>query len=242
MLTIWIIFRREVAQYFASPLAYLIAAAFLLLTGITFNNDVALSITVKPVEPALIPDLLAEIMVLIAPLLTMRLLAEEHREGTVELLLTAPIADSSIVIGKFLSAWAYFTFLLALTLLYQFILVNISQPDIAHTIAAYLGIWLYGGATLAVGLLFSATTENQILAAFLSLITLLVLYFGDSAGQIVANLDVAAILFNLTLRGHYAPSFSIGVVRAEDVVYYAGVMAVALFIAIRLLESKRWRG
>lgn len=241
MRAIWIIFRREIGQYFSSPIAFLIAAAFLLLTGIRFNNDLAVSLTVKPVDPELIPDLLAEILVLIAPLLTMRLLAEENREGTVELLLTAPVSDSSIVIGKFLSAWAYFSFLLALTLLYQFILVNIGTPDIAHTVAAYLGIWLYGGATLAIGLMFSATTENQIVAAFLSMITLLILYFADNVGQIVANLDLAAVIFNLTLKGHYAPSFSVGVVRAEDIIYYTGVMAVALFIAIRVVESKRWR-
>jgi ABC-2 type transport system permease protein len=241
MRAIWIIFRREIGQYFSSPLAYLIAAAFLLLTGIRFNNDLVVSITVKPVDPSLIPDLLAELLVLIAPLLTMRLLAEENREGTVELLLTAPVSDSSIVIGKFLSAWFYFSFLLTLTLVYQFILVNISSPDIAHTAAAYIGIWLYGGATLAVGLMYSSTTENQIVAAFLSMITLLVLYFADNVGQIVANLDVAAIIFNLTMKGHYQPSFSIGVVRAEDIIYFAGVIVVALFIAIRVVESKRWR-
>lgn len=241
MRAIRLIMQRELAQYFSSPLAYLIAGAFLLLTGVTFNDDLVRSISIRPVEPALIPDLLAQVMVVFAPLLTMRLLAEENREGTMELLLTAPVTDGSIVFGKFLSAWIYYTFLLLLTAIYQFILVNIATPDISHTIAAYLGIWLYGGAALAIGLLFSATTENQILAAFMATIVLLLLYYGDSLGQIVASVDLAYILFNLTLQGHYSPSFSVGIVRAEDIVYYAGLMVVALFIAIRLVESKRWR-
>jgi ABC-2 type transport system permease protein len=241
MRAIWIIFRKEVVQYFSSPLAYLIGAAFLLLTGITFNNDLAFAITRRPVDPALIPRLLTLMMVLFAPLLTMRLLAEENREGTTELLLTAPISDFSIVVGKYFSAWFYYTLLLLLTSAYQVILLQISTPDMAHTIGAYIGIWLYGGATLALGMAFSAATDNQLLAAFLSTTALLVLYFADSIGWIVSNLDLAQIFYNLGIQGHFLPSFAQGIIRAEDVVYYAGVITVALFVAIRILESKRWR-
>lgn len=241
MTAIWVIFRKEVLHYFSSPLAYVIAAAFLLLTGVTFNNDLTLSITIRPLDPALIPRLLTLVLILFAPLLTMRLLAEENREGTTELLLTAPISDFSIVVGKFLSAWLYYTFLLALTLVYQVVLLQISTPDLAHTIGAYLGIWLYGGATLAVGLVFSAMTESQLLAAFLATTTLLLFFFADSLGWIVANLDVATVLFNLSLTGHFLPSFAEGLLRAEDVVYYAGMIVVALFITIRIVEAKRWR-
>lgn len=241
MRAIWLIFQREVGQYFSSPLAYIIAFAFLLYTGITFNNDLAFSITVKPVNPALIPNTLLAVMVLFAPLLTMRLLSEENREGTMELLQTAPVPDYSIVLGKFLSAWFYYTVLLALTFTYQFILIAITFPDMAHTIGAYIGIWLYGGATLAIGIMFSAMTENQILSAFLATITLLLLYFSENIGDIVANIDLARIIYNLTFHGHFATSFSIGVIRAEDVVYFAGVIVVALFVAIRIVESRRWR-
>lgn len=237
----WLIFQKEMSQYFASPLAYVIAAAFLLLAGITFNADLAYSVGSRPVNPALIPDLLATTMILFAPLFTMRLLAEENREGTLELLLTAPVSDFSVVMGKFLSAWMYYTILLFLTLVYQFILVNIASPDLAHTIGAYIGIWLYGGATLAVGLMFSAMTENQILAAFLGTVTLLILYAGESVGDIVASVDLAKIIYNLTLRGHYTPSFAIGVIRAHDVIFYAGIIVVMLFISIRLVEIRRVR-
>jgi ABC-2 type transport system permease protein len=241
MRTLVVIYQREIAAYFSSPVSYLIAAAFLLFTGLSFNQDLAFAITVRPVDPALIPRQLTQLLVFIAPLLTMRLLAEENREGTLELLLTSPASDFSIVLGKFLAAWTYYTFLLALTLLYQLILVRVSFPDLAHTLGAFVGIWLYGGATLAVGLVFSALTESQILAAFLGMVVLLLLYFAESIGQIVSNIDLAEIIFNLTLQGHFVPSFAEGVIRGEDIVYYAGLIVVMLYIAVRLVESRRWR-
>ncbi len=241
MRSTWFIFRREVGQYFSSPLAYIMAFAFLLITGLIFNNDLLASINNKPVNPALIPQFMAQMLILFAPLFTMRLISEETREGTMELLLTAPISDQSIVFGKFLSAWFYYSFLLLMTFIYQIILLTITSPDIAHTIGAYLGIWLYGGATLAIGLLFSATTDSQILAAFLSTSALTLLYLGDIAGEIVSNIDIAQILRNLTLAGHFTTSFAIGLIRLEDIIFYCGIIVVALYITIRLIESRRWR-
>ncbi|HLV34086.1 MAG TPA: ABC transporter permease [Spirillospora sp.] len=237
----WIIFRREIGQYLVSPVAYLIAAAFLFLTGFLFNNDLVTSVTVRAASPAVVPAFLSFALVFFAPVLTMRMLAEERREGTLELLLTAPVRDSDIVVGKFLGAWFYYSLLLALTLVYQVILVAITQPDLGHAISAYIGIWLYGGATLAVGLFFSAITENQIVAAFLSTAALLVLYLGGLAGQIVANVELARVINQLTLQGHFVSSFAYGLVRAEDVAYYAGLIVIMLHITMRVVESHRWR-
>lgn len=238
----WIIFRREVGQYFTSPIAYLLAAAFLLLTGLLFNNDLTTSVTVRPASTIVVPSFLTFAMIFFAPLLTMRMLAEESREGTLELLLTAPVKDTDIVLGKFLSAWFYYSLLLALTLVYQAILVSITEPDLGQALGAYIGIWLYGGATLTVGLLFSAVTENQVVAAFLATAALLILWLGGLAGQIVANIEVARVINQLTLQGHFAASFAYGLLRAEDVAYYAGLMVIMLFITIRVVESHRWRG
>jgi ABC-2 type transport system permease protein len=236
------IFRREIGQYFTTPFAYLIAAAVLLLTGFLFNRNLAEAARLAvPVDPAFIPTVLSFTMVFFAPLLTMRLLAEEKREGTMELLLTSPVDEGSIVIGKFLGAWFYFSVLLVLTLVYQIILLSISQPDIGHTIAAYVGIWMYGGATLAVGLLFSALTENQIVAAFLSMITLMLLWLGDSVGQVISNIDVARVIRTLTLQGHFSTSFASGLLRGEDVAFFAAIIVVLLFLTIRLVASNRWR-
>lgn len=242
MRAVWIVFRREVGQYFATPLYYLLMAGFLLLTALVFNNDLVISISFRPASPAVVPAFLSFTLVFLAPLLTMRLLAEESREGTLELLLTAPVRDADIVLGKFLGAWFFYTLLLALTAVYLAILVAISQPDLGHAASAYIGIWLYGGAALAVGLLFSALTENQIVAAFLSTAALLILYLGGLAGQIVANVELARLINMLTLQGHFTTSFAYGLVRAEDAAFYAGLIVIALFMTIRAVESHRWRG
>lgn len=239
----WIIFRREVGQIFGSPIAYIIAFAFLLITGLFYNNDLTVSLGVKATDPAVVPSTLSFVMIFFAPLMTMRMLAEESREGTLELLLTAPVPDSSIVIGKFLSAWLYYSVLLAVTFVYQIILftLTIYTPDLGHAVCAYIGIWLYGGAALAVGIMFSSITENQIVAAFLSMTALLFLWLGDFAGQIVASVDLANLIRKLTLQGHFSASFAFGLFRGEDVAYFAGIIAITLFIAIRLVESRRWR-
>ena len=237
----WVIFQREVAQYFVSPTTYLISAAFLLLTGFLFNNDLVTSVTVRAVFPAVVPAFLSFAMVFFAPLLTMRMLAEEAREGTLELLLTAPVNDQAIVVGKFLAAWFFYTVLLGLTLIYQLILMTITQPDLGHAASAYIGIWLYGGATLAVGLFFSALTESQVIAGFLSTAVLFILYLGGLAGQIVSNLELARLINNLTLQGHFNSSFAYGLVRGEDIAYYAGIMVIMLFVTIRAVEARRWR-
>ncbi|HEX2620174.1 MAG TPA: ABC transporter permease, partial [Phototrophicaceae bacterium] len=190
----WMIFRREIGQYFVSPVAYLIGFAFLLLTGLLFNSDLTFSIGVKAADPAIIPFYLSFFMIFFAPVLTMRMLAEESREGTLELLLTAPVSETEIVFGKFLAAWGFFSLLLLLTGVYQIILILIpAGPDMGHAISSYIGIWLYGGATLAVGLFFSSLTENQIVAAFLSIATLAMLWLGDLAGEVVASIDLARI-------------------------------------------------
>jgi len=237
----WIVFRREVGQYLSSPFAYVIAAAVLFLTGLLFNRDLLISMTVKPAEPALVPAVLSFTMIFFAPLLTMRLFAEERREGTLELLMTAPVTDSSIVFGKFLGAWLYYTVLMLITFSYQFILVSIAQPDIGHAISAYLGIWLYGGATLAIGVFFSALTENQIVAAFLSMITLLLFWLGDQAGDLIANIDLARLIRSLSLQGHFSTSFAAGLVRAEDIAFFAGIIVVLLYMTIRVVEANRVR-
>lgn len=238
----WTIFRRELVTYFTSPFAYLIAAALLLLTGLLFVRDLVVSVGVKAADPALIPTLLSFLLIFFAPLITMRLLAEEQREGTLELLLTAPVPDGAIVLGKFAGAWAYYTVLLLLTFSYQAILNALTPLDLGHALGAYIGIWLYGGAALAVGLVFSAVTESQIAAAFLGMIALLLLWLGDAAGQVIGSVEAARVVRELSLSGHYSASFAQGIVRGEDVVFFAGIIAVMLFITIRLVEAKRWRG
>jgi ABC-2 type transport system permease protein len=237
-----IIFRREIAHYLNTPFTWAITAAILLLTGLLFVQDLNLAFGERPANPALVPDILSFAIIFFAPLLTMRMFAEERREGTMELLLTAPVSEIAIVIGKFLGAWAYYSLLLLVTLVYQVILISITEPDLGHTLSAYVGIWLYGGAALSVGMVFSALTENQIVAAFLGMITLMLLWLADQAGQVIANIDIALVVRLLSLQGHYSTSFGIGILRAEDAAFFSGIIVVMLYITTQIIESGRWRG
>jgi ABC-2 type transport system permease protein len=238
----WIIFQKEMQQYFVSPVAYLIAFGFLLVTGLLFNANLIFSISNRPLDPALVPRYVAATITIIAPLLTMRLLAEERRESTLELLLTAPVSDSAIVFGKFMGAWVFFTVLLLVAFSYQFVVAALGQTqDMGIAIASHIGIWLYGGAAIAIGMVFSALTENQIVAGFLASATLTLLYSAELAAQIIENLDVARIAREISLPGHFTTSFAVGLVRGEDIVYYAGIIVVMLYISMRIVEAQRVR-
>ncbi|MCA9907429.1 MAG: ABC transporter permease [Anaerolineae bacterium] len=238
---VFTVFQREIGGYFSSLYAYLIAFALLVIMGILFITDLDSAAGQRPPDPSAIPTFLSFAMIFFAPLLTMRLLAEEKREGTLELLLTSPASDTGIVVGKFLGAWTYYTLILAISFVYQLILMGIAQPDLARAIAAYIGIWLYGGACMSVGMVFSALTENQIVAAFLASAMLFLFWIGDRVGQVITNIEVAQVLRELTLQGHFSTSFAYGLLHAEDVVYFAGIIVVMLFITVRLVESNRWR-
>jgi ABC-2 type transport system permease protein len=240
--SLWTIFRRELAQYFTSPIAYFVAFAVLLLAGLMFNSDLAArNGTGQPADGAQIVSYFALFSLFFAPLVTMRLLAEENREGTIELLMTLPVRDTDIVIGKFLGAWAYFTVILALTLVYQVLLIMLTPPDLGKTISAYIGIWLYGGATIAIGLFFSALTENQIIAAFLSIAVLVLLWMADLVGRLINNVPIAELIRTFSLQSHYLYSFAVGLVRLNDLVFFIGVITGVLFLTTYVVESRRWR-
>ena len=250
MRSVRLIARRELAQYFTSPIAYLVAFAILVLTGWQFNVDLAQRAGAQPPDGADVLGAFGFFTVFFAPLLTMRLFAEESREGTLELMMTMPVRDGDIVFGKFLGAWLYYSAILALTLVYQGVWLSITtaraytlrpELDIGPVISAYIGIWLFGGATLAVGLLFSAITENQVVAGFLSMAALFILWLGDYAGLIIQNRALAEAIRTLSLQSHYSTSFLIGVIRFEDVVFFIGLIVAMVFITTRLIESRRWR-
>ncbi len=242
MRSVWTIFRRELVQYFTSPIAYLVAFAVLLLGAFVFNNDLAARNGGQAeTDGSVILSYFALFTLFLAPLLTMRLLSEETREGTIELLMTLPVRDGDIVLGKFLGAWGYYSIILALTLVYQILLIWLSPPDMGRVIGAYIGVWLYGGAAIAVGILFSALTENQIVAAFLSMAALLLLWLADLVGKLINNRQLAELVRNFSFQSHYLYSFAIGLVRLNDLVFFLGMMTVTLFVTTRIVESKRWR-
>jgi ABC-2 type transport system permease protein len=248
------VFKRELLQYFNSPIAYAIAFAIVLFLSILFTGNLSQfngQATANDLNNT--PLVLAFLLFLVAPLLTMRLLAEENREGTIETLMTLPMNESAFIIGKFLAVWTYYTVLVLLTVSYYGVLVyqaGTDAIDMGRTFGVYYGVWLYGGAVLALTLIWSAITEDQLVAGFLGATTVLIFYLADLAAEWASNLslgnaDLTTNLANgireLGLTSHYQDTLAQGLVRAEDVLYFLFLIVAALFITTRLVEVRRWR-
>lgn len=246
MRAVFAVFKREFALYFRSPIAYAIAFAVLFFLGMLFNGYISQANGQFPADSTYAPNLLTFLMFLIAPLLTMRLIAEENREGTLETLMTLPMNDSQFITGKFLAAWGYYTVLLLLTLVFHVIMTIVGVPDLGAAFGAYLGAWLYGGAVLAVAMIWSAITEDQIVAAFLGAATILVLYLAEIAAQWIAGQpnatsSAADFVRELGLQAHFSATMANGIIRAEDLAYFLFMIIGALFITTRIVETRRWR-
>lgn len=232
------ILRKELRTYFTSPIAYVVIAAYLFVNSFFFA--LLLQQPAGSVEASLnvIFANIPVILLLIAPALTMRLLSEEQRSGTVEVLLTAPVRDWEVVLGKYLASVVLFLVPIALTLVFPVILNRYGSPDIGPIIGGYVGLILFGATFLAVGLFASSLTQNQVIAAVVAVALLLALWFINSfAGS--TRPPVSDVLNYLSIFGHYS-DFGLGVIDTQDVIYYLSVIAVALFLTTRSLETRRW--
>lgn len=229
---------KETRTYFASPTAYVVGVVFLALTGFFFVANVSSPFPEASTRGFLVPATF--IMVLFAPIITMRLLAEEQKLGTLELLLTSPVRDYEVVLGKFLASMAIFLVALAFTLYYALLLYWYGDPDTGPLLSGYLGFLMYGAAALSVGILASSLTANQIVAAVLSFGLLLILTLVNQAADIVTGTVAKTVLTEIALTGHFE-DFVRGVIDTSHIIYYVTFTAVFLFLAIRSLESRRWR-
>ncbi len=238
MKNVWTITSRELNSYFASPVAYVVSAAFLLISGALFS--VILTSTMDASLRGTFSNI-TFIMILIAPVLTMKLLAEEQRMGTLELLLTSPVHDWQVVVGKFLGSLILFAvMLLAPTLLYVVLLTAFGTPDYGPILSGYLGLLLLGGAFLSIGVLSSSLTQNQVVAGFVGIVLLLLMWISDALSRIVGGGAVGDALTYLSITRHY-DDFLRGVIDTQNIIYPLSVIAVALFIATQVLQTRRWR-
>jgi len=236
MRNIWAIAEKETRSYFASPLAYVILAAFLVATGYFFSAILALS---REATMRYIFDNMGVILLLLSPILTMRLLAEEQRTGTIEVLLTGPVRDIEVILGKYFASLIFLIVMLGLTLYFPLLLTRIGNPDPGPIIAGYVGLILFGASFMSVGLLMSSLTQNQIVAAVLTFVTLLILWTIDASSNLFGG-SASAVLSYLAVASHYA-DFGKGVIDTKDVIYYLSLVAIGLFLATRSLEARRWR-
>ena len=228
---------KEIQVYFSSPTAYIVGVMFLALSGFFFARDLG-----DPFPEATLSsffDGATIILILLAPALTMRLLAEEQKLGTIELLLTSPVRDWEVVIGKYLASLAFLLATLAMTLYYTILLFVFASPDPGPIYSGYLGLALYGGAALSIGLLCSTLTSNQIVAAVVAMGILLVLFFADLASGNLGG-TTSTVIQELSIKSHF-DDFERGVIDTKHIVYFLSVIAFFLFLSIRALESRRWR-
>ena len=228
---------KETKAYFTTPTAYIVGAMFLVLTGIFFVFDMT-----RPFAEASVRNFVswASLFIMfLAPLLTMRLLAEEQKLGTLELLLTAPVQDWEVVLGKYIASFITLMVTVAFTFYYVVLLYVFATPDTGPILSAYFGLVLYGSAALAIGLMASSLSGNQIVAAVVGIGILLTLSFIDRIASIVEGL-AADVLNGVSMNAHFT-DFARGVIDTSHIVYYISMAAVFLFIAVRSLETRRWR-
>jgi ABC-2 type transport system permease protein len=242
---VWPIYKKEMRLYFTSPIAWVILTIFLLIAGYFFYSIFAF-FTLASMQSAMNPALrplfsnISVILLLLMPLVTMRLFAEERRAGTIELLLTYPVRDGAVLVGKYLSALTLYAVMLAFTLAYPALVVYFARLEWGPLLTGYLGLLLMGSTFLAVGILASSLTENQIVASIITFgILLLFWVIGWSADY--AGGGWGRVLSHLSMLEHF-DSFSKGVLDTKDVLYYVNFTILALFLTLRSLEARRWRG
>jgi ABC-2 type transport system permease protein len=227
--------KREFIGYFNGPAAYIVICLFLILMGIFFWNPFFLinRATVRGMF-----DMMSVLLLPTAPAMTMALLAEEKRTGTIEVLLTMPLKDSEVILGKFLGALGLLCVLLLLTLPYPISVATLGQLDWGPVIAGYLATLLQGAAMLAIGVLASSWTENQLIAFFTGAIICFALWMVARFLPFVPQ-TAASVLEWISFDYHYENMLR-GVIDSRDVIYFLSIIGFSLVLAFRSLESRRW--
>ena len=233
----WTFTTKELKSFFNSPVAYVILTLFLLIAGWFFTAGLFL------LNQAELRDLFSAVVPLaylfFVPAITMRLIAEEKKSGTLELLVTLPVRDSEIILGKFFASLILLGTALFLTFAYPMTLAVLGDPDGGAFMGGYFGLLLMGGSYLAIGVFTSGLTQNQIVA-FITGFVLIFLFFMLDKVVIFFPGAVASVLEYLSMTYHL-DNIARGIIDTRDLVYFGSVITVFLFLAVRTLESRRWR-
>jgi ABC-2 type transport system permease protein len=230
--------RRELTSYFYSPVAYVAMSLFLLAAGVFFWDDFAPG---QPAELRHVFDWMVWLLVFIVPVLGMGLLSQEWSTGTIEPLMTAPVQDGDVVVGKFLGSFAFLTVLIGPTLLYVLLLRIYAHPDLGPVLSGYLGIFLVAGLFVAITLFCSSLTRSQVVAAASAAAILFVItivpYMVSGRATLGAFWKTAA---DQAVYKRYT-DFSRGVIESGNVVFFIAATAVFLFLTTKVVESRRWK-
>ena len=245
---------KELRGYFASPIAYIVIGFFALLYGwffyvpLAFFNRQSMQMGAEMggalnINQALIGPMLTNttvVILFVMPMITMRTYAEEKRSGTIELLLTSPLSDVQIILGKFLGALGLYAAMLAVTLIHLGILFLYGNPEWKPVLTGYLGLFLMGGCFLSVGLLISSLTKNQIAAGMVTFAVFLMLWVINWIGSFSSGWisDTTAYLSII----EHLDDFTKGVIDTSHLIYYLSFITFGLFLTAKSVDSERWRG
>jgi len=243
MRNIWTIATKELRTYFTSPIAYAALFVFLAIVGIVFN----LQKTMVPqygmgaqADMQGLTGSMVFVLILLSPIVTMRLLAEERSSGTLEVLLTSPVREYQVVIGKYLAALMLYGIMMVVTFEFPIFLRIYGKPDLAPMLVAYIGWMLCGASFLAVGVMTSSITRSQIAAGFLALGILLMLWLIGIFSRFTAGSVWADVFRQMSILDHLA-EFERGTLALKSVAFFLSVIVFFLFAGVRSVENLRWR-
>ncbi len=254
MRNVWIIFRKEFRSYFVSPIAYLLLTLFAVVSAfffglylrgfIEYGMEMQMTGQASPMNlnEQVIRPLLSNASVLglfFIPMITMRLFAEEKRNGTIELLATSPIRDIEIVLGKWLAALGLYACMLVFPAINFAFLFRYGNPDLKPLLIGLLGLLLQVGGLLAIGMFISTLTKNQIIAAALTFSLFVVLWVISAVSEFNTASWAQAVSYTSIVT--HLESFERGMIDSKDVVFYVSMIFLGLFLTLRSMESLRWR-
>jgi len=256
MSNILAITQKELKGYFASPIAYIVIGLYALIYGFFFYSLVLyfdrqsmqmvglgagappVNVNENMIRPAFLNAMVVFLFVL--PMITMRTYSEEKRSGTIELLLTSPLTDFQIIMGKFLGAMAVYAVMLAVTLIHIGLLFTASRPEWIPILTTYLGLLLMGGCFIAVGLFISSLTKNQIVAVMVTFTVFLMLWVINWIASFTGP-TTQQVLNYLSITDHL-DDFTRGIIDTKHVVYYVSFILFGLFLTARAVDTERWKG
>ena len=242
MRTAWIIASREYKRYFATPAAYAIAFVLFLIIGYIFYativNAVLNSFGGPPPGAQVVLNPLATLLLFASPAVTMHLLSEEQRMGTIELMLTAPVRDWELVVGKWLGAFMFFSTIILATVIYPLILNSMVDPGIDQgpLVSGYLGLLLFCSTIAAIGVAISSFFTNQVASFFVTLGFMVMIWIIDAPSG-----GGNELLGYLNFPNHLYNTFFVGLIEIRDVVYYVSMTVIFLFFGATVVETRRWR-
>ena len=230
------IFKREFNSYFTSPIGYVFIAMFYFISGIFFF---LYNLAAASAELRYVYSMLFTCSALLMPILTMRMLSEDKRQKTDQILLTSPVSLTGLLMGKFLAAFLVYVIAVSITLVYALVLSVFVSFNWAVIVSSYVGILLLSAALIAVGMFISSLTESQLVAAIVTVVVDLGLLLVDSLASVMPNTTLQNAVLSLSMSDRYG-NFTMGILDFADTFFFLSVIALFIFLTGRVLEKRRW--